>query len=64
MVKLSFKDFLISKNIKFVEMDDEDVLVDEYTLIPFTEEIKQKFPDFEFIWEYRRYKNEPKGISG
>ena len=32
---MTFKDFLISKNIKFVEMDDEDVLVDEYTLIPF-----------------------------
>lgn len=64
MVKLSFKDFLISKNIKFVEMDDEDVLVDEYTLIPFTEEIKQKFPDFEFIWEYKRYYNEPNGVSG
>lgn len=61
---MTFKDFLVSKNIKFVEMVDEDVLVDEYTLIPFTEEIKQKFPDFEFIWEYRRHKNEPKGVSG
>ena len=44
---MTFKDFLISKNIKFVEMDDEDVLVDEYTLIPFTEEIKS------FILRYR-----------
>jgi len=59
-----FKDFLISKNIEFKEFNNEDILVRDTDLIPYFWDIKEKFPDFEFIWEYKRYYNEPNGVSG
>lgn len=60
---MTFEEFLKEKQIPFMK-EGGDVLVDDYLLVPYTIELKNIFPNFEFIWEYQRYHNEPNHVSG
>lgn len=63
-MKMTFKEFLIEKNIKFKEVEDEGIIVSDELLYPHEKELRKILPKFEFEWEYLRYRNEPNGISG
>jgi hypothetical protein len=55
--------FLIKNNIPFTELEEGCLLIDDNLLKPYEEEIRKEFPDFEFMWDYRRYRNEPNRSS-
>lgn len=57
--KPTLKEFLILKNIPFIEYEDNDVGINDNLLIPYEEEVRKLFPLFEFIWDIQRYRNEP-----
>lgn len=61
---MTFVEFLIEKKIPFTSMEDEGILLDDYLLVPYFDEIVKLFPEFEFVWDYQRYKNEPNHVSG
>ena len=49
-----FKEYLDSKGIKYEYVHDEYypyVVVDDYDLRPYESEIKELFPDVEFVWD-------------
>ena len=49
---MTFKDFLISKNIAFEEdTTDNSLMLNDEDLIPYQDEIKQLFPTFTFVWD-------------
>lgn len=56
---MTFKEFLIKYDIPFKIDEKENILIDDNLLIPYEEEIRKIIPKFEFIWDYRRYRNEP-----
>ena len=59
----TLKEFLISKDIHFVEYGDDNLYVNDSLLIPYEIEIRQLFPEFLFIWDVQRYRNEPNRSS-
>lgn len=48
---MSFTGWLILHNIEFEIDDDGDVFVNDDDLIPYHDEVKFLFPDFEFLYE-------------
>lgn len=49
---MTFKDFLISKNIAFEEdTTDNSLMLNDDDLIPYKDEVKELFPNFTFVWE-------------
>ena len=57
-------DLLNKYNIPFKWdfQDDTLLIVDDKLLVPYEEEIRLFLPQFEFLWDYQRYKNEPKHV--
>ena len=61
---MTFKEFLIEKNIPFTHNIEEDsISVDDNDIIPYELEFREKVPEGEFIWDYQRYRCEPKRIG-
>jgi len=57
---MTFKEYLISKNIPFDE-ETNSVIVNDYDLQPYQEEVKNLFPEVIFIWEEDFNYNEDEG---
>ena len=60
---MTFKEFLIEKNIEFSEWEDGSIVVNDSLLIPYELEFREKVPDGELIWDYQRYKCEPNRVN-
>lgn len=61
---MTFKEFLIEKNIPFIHNIEEDsISVDDNDIIPYELEFRKEVPDGEFIWDYKRYRCEPNRIG-
>lgn len=56
---MTFKQFLIDKNIPYIEFEDGSIGVNDNLIIPYELEFRTLFPNEELIWDYRRYRNEP-----
>lgn len=56
---MTFKEFLIEKNIPFEEYEDGNIGVDDNLIIPYELEFREKIPEAELMWDYQRYRNEP-----
>lgn len=68
---MTLKEFLIEKKIPFVIVpinegygEEEGIMVDDNLLIPYEEELRKNFPEWEFEWDVQRYRNEPNRRSG
>lgn len=59
---MTFKEFLILKEIPFKD-DGESVLVDEEYLLNHEEEIMENFPNFEFLSLFIRHNAYPVRIT-
>jgi hypothetical protein len=56
-------DLLNKYNIPYKwDFQDGRALVDDKLLIPYEEEIRLFLPEFEFLWDYQRYRNTPNHI--
>lgn len=63
---MTFKEFLIKYDIPFKidEFNENNVIIiNDKLLIPYENEIRKEVKDFEFLWDYQRYKNEPNRVS-
>ena len=60
---MTFKQFLIEKEIPYIEFEDGSLGVNDNLIIPYELEFRNLFPNEELIWDYRRYRNEPKRIN-
>lgn len=40
------------------------IMVDDNLLIPYEQELRKNFPEWEFEWDVQRYRNEPNRRSG
>lgn len=56
---MTFKEFLIEKNISFIEFTDGNIGLDDKLLIPYERKFRELFPNEELIWDYKRYRCEP-----
>ena len=59
---MTFKEFLIYKDIPFKE-DEEGIAVDDELIIPYELEFRELVKEGELWWDYLRYRNEPKRIN-
>lgn len=57
---MTFKEFLIYKNIPFIENTEENtILVDDNLIMLYEQEFRNKVKEGELWVDYLRYKNEP-----
>jgi len=57
---MTFKEFLIYKNIPFEENTEEGTIaVDDSLIIPYEIEFRKEVPEGELWWDYLRYRVEP-----
>jgi len=56
---MTFKEFLIHYNIPYEYIDDITLHVKDEDLIKYDKELKEKFPRFEYTWEFNRHNNPP-----
>lgn len=57
---MTFKEFLIYKDIPFEESEDgKSILVDDNLIIPYELEFREKVKEGELWCDYLRYRNEP-----
>ena len=57
---MTFKQFLIDKNIPFKEdTEDNTILVDDNLILPYELEFRQLLPEADLLIDYQRYKNIP-----
>lgn len=64
---MTFLELLNKYNIPYETNKEKDgteiVLVNDWLLIPYEKEIRNNYPEFEFYWDYQRYRNEPKRVN-
>lgn len=60
---MTFKEFLIEKNIPFIKFEDGNIGVDDKLIIPYEIEFRTNVPNAELIWDYKRYRCEPNRIG-
>jgi hypothetical protein len=56
---MTFKEFLIHYNIPYEYLDDNTLYVKDEDLVKYDKELKEKFPRFEYTWEFHRHHNPP-----
>ena len=56
---MTFKEFLIHYNIPYEYLDDNTLYVKDEDLVKYDKELKEKFPRFEYTWEFHRHNNQP-----
>lgn len=61
---MTFKQFLIEKNIPFTEYTENNTItVDDNLILPYELEFREKVKEGELWVDYLRYRNEPNSVS-
>lgn len=56
---MTFKEFLIEKNIPFIKFEDGNIGVDDKLIIPYEMEFRKEVPEGELWCDYLRYRVKP-----